>query len=531
MIDMIGKVLGDGRYRIDRELGGGGQGIVYRGTHLSLNIPIAIKILSFTAAGDHAMQVRFKREAQRTATLRHPNIVTIYDYAFEEGMYYIVSEFIDGTDLQHLLATSPGPMPINQVLTYVRQVGSALDYAHRQNIIHRDIKPGNILIDKHDERVVVVDFGLARMMEAEELTVTSARGGTPGTPAYMSPEQIMGDELDGGTDIYSLGMVVYEMVTGQNPFRGEHDTTASILYKQVHQTPPAPRALIPSLHPRIEAALLKMLAKDPKERYHTVGAFVKVLEQAQARPQKARASRTHQGLIRCPRCGANLPAGSKFCGACGASVIAEAKTARPRPAPKRRPSRPAPPRRRAAAPAQRPRVQATPPPPRRARQPAAVAARPPAAAAPFEYKNVMPRFWAFFIDGVFLSIAMALLYVGALSVGTLTDVLSDFEKSESAAIVEAGFATALVFVYFVLFEGWFGGTLGKLILGMRVVDKNGKKVGMGRALFRNLLRIIDFLPFGYVLGIILVACSSTKQRVGDRVAGSYVVDHKSLAGR
>ncbi|TEU10050.1 MAG: serine/threonine protein kinase, partial [Anaerolineales bacterium] len=150
MTDLIGRVLGAGRYRIDSELGGGGQAIVFRGTHLSLDMAVAIKILSFGAAGDHAAQVRFQREAQRAAALRHPNIVTIYDYAFEDGMYYIVSDFIEGMDLQKLLQTKPGPMPVDQVLAYVRQVGEALDYAHRQNIVHRDIKPANILLDRRE---------------------------------------------------------------------------------------------------------------------------------------------------------------------------------------------------------------------------------------------------------------------------------------------------------------------------------------------------------------------------------------------
>ncbi len=525
MTDLIGRVLGAGRYRIDRELGGGGQAIVFRGTHLSLDMAVAIKILSFGAAGDHAAQVRFQREAQRAAALRHPNIVTIYDYAFEDGMYYIVSDFIEGMDLQKLLQTKPGPMPVDQVLAYVSQVGEALDYAHRQNIVHRDIKPANILIDSRGERVVLVDFGLARMMEDEELTVTSARGGTPGTPAYMSPEQIMGLELDQGTDIYSLGVVVYEMVTGRNPFRGEHDTTASILYKHVHEPPAPPRSLVPSLHPRIEAALLKVLAKDPKKRYRSAAAFVKALEQAQRRAQKAPAAKAPSRRIRCPRCGASLPAGTRFCGACGAPMTAEAPTTRARPAPRRRP----------AAPQASSRASAPPPPSRTAARTARSAparaapprARPPAAVVPFEYKGVGARLAAALIDGILFSIALAALFVTVLS-----DVSWSSVDDPEALLTEVGaILSFLTLAYYGLFEGLFGGTLGKLILGMRVVKKDGTRAGIGRAFFRNLLRILDFLPVAYLLGIIMVAASSTKQRLGDRIAGTYVVARKSLPRR
>ena len=538
MTDLIGRVLGAGRYRIDRELGGGGQAIVFRGTHLSLDMAVAIKILSFGAAGDHAAQVRFQREAQRAAALRHPNIVTIYDYAFEDGMYYIVSDFIEGADLQKLLLTKPGPMPTDQVLAYVRQVGEALDYAHRQNIVHRDIKPANILIDSRDGRAVLVDFGLARMMEDEELTVTSARGGTPGTPAYMSPEQIMGLELDQGTDIYSLGVVVYEMVTGRNPFRGEHDTTASILYKHVHEPPAPPRSVVPSIHPRIEAALLKVLVKDPKKRYRSAGAFVKALEQAQSRTQKAPAAKAPSRRIRCPRCGASLPEGTRFCGACGAPMTAEAPTARSRPAPRRQPAAPqASSRAGTPPPPSRTAARAAPPaPPRAAPRPAPAArhpsrpapppARPPAAVVPFEYKGVGARLAAAVIDSILVFAPVALLYFKVLE-----EIFAGFESEEYAVIAEAALLILPALVYCVLFEGWFGGTLGKLILGMRVVKKDGTRAGIGRAFFRNLLGILDFLPFAYLLGIIMVAVSSTKQGLGDRIAGTYVVARKSLPRR
>jgi len=164
--EFIGRVLGDGRYRIDRKLGSGGQGTVYKGTHLTLNIPVAIKILPASASHDRATRTRFEREARRAATLQHANIVRVYDYAFEAGNYYIVSEFVEGTDLKKLVKASGGPLPMGQVLRYARQVAEALDFAHQQDIVHRDIKPGNIRINTQHERAVLCDFGLARMVEA-----------------------------------------------------------------------------------------------------------------------------------------------------------------------------------------------------------------------------------------------------------------------------------------------------------------------------------------------------------------------------
>jgi len=278
--ELIGTVLGGGRYRIDRKVGSGGQGTVYKGTHLTLNIPIAIKVLSVSASHNRTTRTRFEREARRAATLQHGNIVRVFDYAFEEGMYYIVSEFVEGTDLKKLIKARRGPMPMAKVLKYARQVADALDFAHEQDIIHRDIKPGNILIDSRNDRAALCDFGLARMVEGEELDVTSDRGSTPGTPAYMSPEQCLGGSLDHRSDIYSLGLVIYEMLTGQNPFRGVGDTSASVIYKQVNVYPPDPRTLNPHLNRDVEQVLLRSLAKEPQDRFQSATEFISALERA-----------------------------------------------------------------------------------------------------------------------------------------------------------------------------------------------------------------------------------------------------------
>ena len=278
--ELVGTVLGDGHYRIDSTVGSGGQGTVYRGTHLTLNIPVAIKVLPSYFARDDAMRTRFAREAQRAAGLRHSNIVATldYDYDDERGLYYIVSEFIQGTDLKKLLKATDGPLTMEQALHYLSQVASALQHAHDRNIVHRDIKPANVLIDERDDRAVLCDFGLARMIEGEHMEVTSAQGGMPGTPAYMSPEQCLGQELDHRSDIYSLGMVAYEMLVGRNAFRGAHDTSESIKYKHVNEPPPPPRDLNPDLSRSAEAALLRALAKDPDWRFQSTSGFVSALE-------------------------------------------------------------------------------------------------------------------------------------------------------------------------------------------------------------------------------------------------------------
>ena len=278
--DLTGTTLGHGHYRIDRKLGSGGQGTVYKGTHLTLNIPVAIKVLTFSR--NEAMRDRFAREAQRAASLRHANIVGVLDYEYDTNLdtYYIVSEFIDGSDLKKLLARRGGPLRIDEVVQYIAQVGSALQFAHSQNIIHRDIKPSNILLEQRTGRVVLCDFGLARMIEGEELDVTSATGIKPGTPAYMSPEQCLGQDLDHRTDIYSLGIVVYEMLTGLNPFRGTHDTSDSIRYKHIHEAPPPPRELNPALTSGVEMVLLKAIEKKPDPRYRSVSEFVGALTRA-----------------------------------------------------------------------------------------------------------------------------------------------------------------------------------------------------------------------------------------------------------
>jgi serine/threonine protein kinase len=275
----------------------GGQGAVYRGRHLALDIPVAIKVLNRLAGPQYqaqnvVAQKRFEREAKRSAQLRHSNIVVVHDYGCENGLYYIVTDYVEGLNLRERLKLAKGPLPLAEALAYAQQIGSALQYAHEQGTIHRDIKPSNILLGASPNahasyKALLCDFGLARLVVDESLDVTTEPGWSPGTPAYMSPEQCLGTPLDARTDIYSFGLVVHEMLTGRHPLFGDSDTTNAVRYRQVHEMPPAPSRLNPSLPAAIDAVVLKAVAKDAAKRYASAAAFVADLEHALGRSPDA----------------------------------------------------------------------------------------------------------------------------------------------------------------------------------------------------------------------------------------------------
>ena len=260
---LIGQRLG-GKYEIQAEIGRGGMGIVYRGFDIMLQRAVAVKVLPREFTYDPQFVQRFRQEAIMAAGLHHPGIVTIHDVGEQEGVHYIVMQLLEGVTLDAWVG-SHGPMPLPQTNHIVRQVAEALDYAHGRGIVHRDIKPSNIMVD-HTGQATVMDFGLVRAGEGTGLT----RSGTVvGTPEYMAPEQALGQPVDGRTDIYSLGVVIYKMLSGHVPFT--RSTSMAIAYAHVHEPPPLLRELRPDLPKPVEAVVLKALAKRPEERYQQAG--------------------------------------------------------------------------------------------------------------------------------------------------------------------------------------------------------------------------------------------------------------------
>ncbi len=253
--------LFDGRYRILRKLGAGGMANVYLAEDQELGRRVAIKILNDRHANDEQFVERFRREAKNAAALSHPNIVSIYDRGEAEGTYYIAMEYLDGRSLKELIV-SRGPAPVNVAVEYARQILSALRFAHRHGIVHRDIKPHNVLVD-NEGRVKVTDFGIARAGTSQ---MTEA-GSIVGTAQYLSPEQARGTDVDQRSDLYSLGVVLYELLTGETPFEG--DTPVEIAMKHLSATPEPPSALRPGVPRELDWVVMRALAKDPEDRFQS----------------------------------------------------------------------------------------------------------------------------------------------------------------------------------------------------------------------------------------------------------------------
>ncbi len=271
---MIGRTLGP--YQVVEELGRGGMAIVYKALQPSLRRYVALKVLPDYFQSDPEFVARFQREARAAAQISHPNVVTIYDVGEQAGVHYIAMEYLEGGSLLDRLAR--GPLSPEEALQIVEQVGSALDFAHGRGLIHRDIKPANILFSA-DGRPKVTDFGIVRAGDTNRLT----RAGTMlGTPEYMSPEQAEGRPVDHRADLYALGVILYEMLTGRVPFHA--DTPHAIVYALLHRPPLPPRQLRPDLSPAVEAVLLKALAKQPNDRFQTGAEMSAALQSAAAVP-------------------------------------------------------------------------------------------------------------------------------------------------------------------------------------------------------------------------------------------------------
>jgi eukaryotic-like serine/threonine-protein kinase len=266
MVDRIGNS------RIVGEIGSGGMAVVYRAVQEPLGRTVAIKALKPSIAMDSQFAQRFEREAHFMASLQHENILHVYDFLKDGRSMYIVMEYVEGIDLYDLLERTPR-LPVEVAAIVALQVARALDYAHFRGIIHRDIKPANIMISKQGE-VKLMDFGIARDEKLTDLTET---GTGLGTPSYMSPEQILGDKLDFRSDLFSLGIVTYQMVTGRKPF--VEDDARSVMQKIRLDRYTSPRKLVPRVPRQLERILARCMEKMPANRYPTTQAFIDDLQE------------------------------------------------------------------------------------------------------------------------------------------------------------------------------------------------------------------------------------------------------------
>jgi eukaryotic-like serine/threonine-protein kinase len=279
--DTLINTLFDGRYRILRKLGSGGMANVYLAEDEELGRRVAIKILNERHASDDLFIERFRREAKSAAGLSHPNIVSIYDRGEAEGTYYIAMEVIEGRSLKELIMTR-GALPIESAIGYEKQLLEALRFAHRHGIIHRDIKPHNVLVSPDqrvkagEPRLKVTDFGIARHGASQMTEV----GSIMGTAQYLSPEQARGAPVTAGSDLYSAGVVLYEMLTGKVPFTG--DSAIEIAMKHVNDLPTPPSSLRPEVPPELDQIVLRALAKEPEDRYQSAEEFIEDLERVEA---------------------------------------------------------------------------------------------------------------------------------------------------------------------------------------------------------------------------------------------------------
>ena len=265
-----------GSYVVQEFIGQGAMGVVYRAYHAELERVAAVKVLQGLAT-DAESSARFRREAQAIAHMRHPNVLNVFDFGEFEGTPYMIVEFVEGGSLSARLKRSP--IDQNSALRYLQGIGDALDYAHSHGIVHRDVKPANVLLGP-DDAPILADFGLVKLMQSS--SIASLTGVTTGTPAYMAPEQVSGKHVGPASDRYAFAVMAYEMLTGEFPFQEEG--VLEVLYAHVHKTPPAPSTRNGSVGPRADAVILRGLAKDPNARWESCDSFVAALTAALESP-------------------------------------------------------------------------------------------------------------------------------------------------------------------------------------------------------------------------------------------------------
>jgi eukaryotic-like serine/threonine-protein kinase len=278
MSDIPENTVIDGRYRVMHKIGSGGMADVYCAEDTHLGRRIALKLLHRRFAQDTEFVERFRREASSAAGLQHPNVVGVYDRGQFDDTYYIAMEYCDGQSLKEVIRAE-APLDVRRAIAITKQILLAARFAHRRNVIHRDLKPHNVILDEEDN-LKVTDFGIARAGASD---ITQA-GAIMGTAQYLSPEQAQGRPVSEASDVYSIGVVLFELLTGKAPFDGE--STVAIALKHVNETPPSPRALVPALPAELDAVVLKALAKDPSDRYPDAESFLRDLEGVDARLER-----------------------------------------------------------------------------------------------------------------------------------------------------------------------------------------------------------------------------------------------------
>ncbi len=319
--DLVGVTFG--HCLIEELLGEGGMARVYRARQENLDRNVAIKVLPLYYAADPAFVERFQLEAKAMAKLSHPNIVTIHDAGEERGRLFIIMEYIAGGNLKDRMTPM---LPLSETTRVIRDVASALSYAHERHIVHRDVKPVNVLVDTNN-RIVLSDFGIAKVLASSNAVTRTGAG--VGTPEYMSPEQCRGTHVDGRSDIYALGIMLYEMLTGRTPF--EADNYTALAHSHIYEPVPPPSRFNPRISPAVQAVVMKALEKDPSNRFQHATDMAQTLEMAVAaqmpigpgneRPASGgRVPEPVGALKTCERCGAPNSAQQRFCSKCGTQL-------------------------------------------------------------------------------------------------------------------------------------------------------------------------------------------------------------------